>query len=264
MRKNILSKAIVALLALFIFVACKPKQLIVQTPPETAVIEEPTLKPEEKLELVRNGELKFNTLSMKAKAGLSISGNSNDVSMNIRIKNNEAIWVSITALAGIEVARALITPDSVKIINRLENVYIVKPFSYIHEFSNETLSFETLQSVLLGNPLAQLSDTETKVDMTKSPVELRTVLGSMLYLAEVNDENKIARTVLDDNSRKQQLDVSYSGFQALGNQRVPNRVSLNSVANNKEIKLDLEFTRVEIDVDASMPFKAPDKFTIKN
>ena len=38
---------------------------------------------------------------------------------NIRMQKDSVIWISATALLGIEAVRLLITPDSFKMINRL-------------------------------------------------------------------------------------------------------------------------------------------------
>lgn len=130
----------------------------------------PGLTQKIKLDSVNGMNTVFKTLSIKAKADLNINNNNNDVNMNIRIRNNEAIWVSVTAMAGLEVARALITADSVKVLNRMDNIYLKKPFSYIYEFTNERITFQTLQSVLLGNAMSEFINESTQLKMkTKIP-----------------------------------------------------------------------------------------------
>ncbi|RYG21494.1 MAG: DUF4292 domain-containing protein, partial [Chitinophagaceae bacterium] len=60
-----------------------------------------------------------------------VNGNENNVTMLIRIEKDKKIWVSVTAIAGIEVARAVITPDSLLLRDNLNKTYARKPFSYI-------------------------------------------------------------------------------------------------------------------------------------
>src|ERR1700676_4128871 len=108
---------------LLILVSCKARKHMV-TNGASGNIAKPTGNKRVELEAIRAGQTNFNTFSGKAHTTLDFSGNSNDVTLNIRIKRDQKIWVSITAIAGIEVARALITPDSILIINRLQSLYI--------------------------------------------------------------------------------------------------------------------------------------------
>lgn len=116
MKRNILNSLFI-LGAITFVSACKSKKEIVVAPSKAETKVDNTKA--EALTLLNSKQLKFNTLSLKAKATLDIDGNSNDVTMNFRMRDKETIWVSITALGGLaEVARALITPDSIKIQNK--------------------------------------------------------------------------------------------------------------------------------------------------
>ena len=70
----------------------------------------------------------------------------------IRLQKDKMIWISINALLGIEAFRAIITPDSVKVLNKLDKVYQLKSVSYLQEMSHLPFDFNTLQSIVLGNP----------------------------------------------------------------------------------------------------------------
>jgi hypothetical protein len=252
------------------FASCKSKKAIISAsvpPPDTvsAVKAAPANNAGmDRLASVRNSQAKFNTLSGKAKAALAIGNNSNDVTMNIRIKNNEAIWVSVTAIAGLEVARALITPDSVKVINRLENEYIKKPFSYLYQFTNDKINFSTLQAVLVGNAILDFITPSTEVNITGAQAELKNKIGTLMYNLIVNDRSRITQANLADAAAGQSLAVSYGDFQAVSQQQVPHSIVMKSQAKSKNISLDLKFTKIELDVPVDIPFKAPDRYTIKN
>ena len=218
----------------------------------------------EKISAIKSSETSFNTFSGKAKAALNIGNNANDVNMNIRIKKNEAIWVSVTAIAGLEVARALITPDSVRVINRLENQYIRKPFSYLYEFTNDKINFATLQSVFVGNTISDFITESTEVNIGTAQTVLKSSIGSMIYDLMLNDQNKVVQSDLKDTSASQSLLVFYGDFQAISRQQVPHSILMKSQAKNKGISLDLKFTKIELDVPLEIPFRVPDRFTIKN
>ena len=268
------NRAVYIIMVAGVLGACKSKKVIVTTPSpppisavaivDTSSVEARNVARNAKIEALQEKRTSFNTVSGKAKASLNIGANSNDVTMNIRIKSNEAIWVSVTALAGLEVARALITPDSVKVINRLENEYILKPFSYLHEFTNDNINFGTLQSVLMGNAIPEFLTESTELDLSDSQAELKSVVGSMLYSLVLNDQDKVIRTNLDDESAGRSLAVTYDDFQTILAQQVPHSVVMKSQVKSKNISLDLKFAKIEFDVPVDIPFRVPERFTIKN
>lgn len=263
MRKNILNKAVLILGIVITLSACKVKKEIVPLAVVTAPVVKADNTKADKLLAIKNNQAAFKTLSLKAKADLSIGNNSNDVSMNIRIKNNEAIWVSVTAIAGLEVARALITPDSVKILNRLENVYVKKPFSYIYEFTNERITFQTLQSILIGNIIDKLISDSSELNIEGNQAHLKSVFGSLIYNVHANEQNKVVQTVLKDDNANQILTVNYGNFQPVLQQQIPHTVGMRSEAKNKNIRLDMEFIKVDIDGAVDLPFRVPERFLIK-
>ena len=67
------------------------------------------------------------------------------------MRKDSLIWMNIKK-ASVEVARILVTPDSVYIINRLDREYYIKGLDFVEEKFNLPAHFVTLQTALLGNP----------------------------------------------------------------------------------------------------------------
>ncbi len=267
MKKNILIKTVYTLLLIIALTGCKTKKVIVETPvvpmiPSVQVA--PDNAKRNKLKSIMESGIVFNTLAVKSKAVLSINDKSNDVNMNFRIKNNEVIWVSVTALAGLEVARALITPDSVKILNRIDNVYIKKPFSYIYEFTNEKINFRTLQSILVGNTISEFITDSTELNMENDEAKLISIMGRLTYNLRVNSQNKVIYVNLNDETAKQELSANYSDFIMVNQQQIPYAIVMDSKVKTKKLLLDLRFLKVDLDGPLELPFRVPERFSIKN
>ena len=63
--------------------------------------------------------INFNTFSAKINVDYQgTDGKKYDVNANLRMYKDSAIWISITAILGIEGLRAYISKDSVKILNK--------------------------------------------------------------------------------------------------------------------------------------------------
>ena len=260
MKRNILNSLLI--LSSIVFVsACKAKKEIVVAP--VAKIESKTDNSKaEALTLLNSKQLKFNTLTLKGKATLDISGKSNDVTMNFRIKDKETIWVSITALGGMaEVARALITPDSIKIINRLESQYIRKPFSYIYTFTNKQVNFNTLQSILTGNATGEFLTEKSDIKQQNGVWLVSGNNENLDYKLLFNTLFKVAETNLNDSKNGQALKVTYGDYQKLNESLFPGKLQINTLSGAKKINIDLEFTKIDGNLPVDFPFTVPKRFT---
>lgn len=68
----------------------------------------------------------------------------------VRMRCDSAIWVSASAMLGIENIRALITNDSIVMINRMDQTYLAEPLAVVAEKFHLPSSFQELQTLLLG------------------------------------------------------------------------------------------------------------------
>src|SRR5258708_37539725 len=71
----------------------------------------------------------------------------------MHIKKDSLIWLSINLGLGIEAFGVLITPDSVKILDKLKKVARLRSVSYLQEEIHLPIDFRTLQDLLIGNPI---------------------------------------------------------------------------------------------------------------
>ena len=75
----------------------------------------------------------------------------NDLSGQLRMRNDSLIWLNVTATMGVEVLRAKVSNDSVWLINRLEKTYLAEPLDTVSAQLGMPLSLPLLQTLLLDN-----------------------------------------------------------------------------------------------------------------
>ncbi len=260
MKRNFLNKIILLAVLLAVVAGCKTRKAAVSNPPAAAGIPSAGNSSTAKTEILRNissGQFDFNTLSIKAKAGLSLNNNSNNVGMTIRMRKDEAIWISVTAIAGLEVARVLITPDSIKIRNRLQGTYIKKPFSYIYQFANRNLDFKALQALLIGNALPGTLNDTSEVEIAGDQSRLSGNMGELGYTLFFNTENKLTENSLKDRQTGKNLQANYSDFQDVSGKKIPLNIQLRSNADNKPVLVDLKYNTVTVNEAVDLPFSIP-------
>jgi len=213
-----------------------------------------------KLAAIKAQQVNFNTFSGKAKTNLDINGNSNDVTLNIRINKGKKIWVSITAILGVEVARAVITPDSILLINRLEGVYMKKPFSYVYAYASKQVNYKTLESLLIGNAIPELLTEKSELVTTSNNTTLSGSLGDLLYKLIVGADNKVTQTNLNNQNEGQSLQVANNAFIQASNRILPSQIDIASVVKDKKVHINLHYTKVDFDQQLEYPFSIPDRY----
>jgi hypothetical protein len=261
MIKNI-SNSFLVLAIVCLTVACKSKKAIVATPKAVDSTAVNSNKKAENFALLKSKDMAYNTLSLKGKANLDINGNANNVSINIRIQKDQKIWASITALAGLEVARALITPDSILVINRLQSTYLQKPFTYIHGFTNKQINFGMLQAVLSGNTIQEYLAEPSELKFDNGVWVLEGRKETLAYKLLFNTLLKVAETNLNDVRSGQAFKVVNSQYQDINKSLYPSVMSINSMSGTKKINIDLNFSKVESNVPLDFPFSVPKRFEV--
>jgi len=257
------STKLLIICGLLILVSCKAKKQLVINPSANNTVK-PTDNKLSQLAAIRAGQTNFDTFSGKARTKLNLSGSSNDVTLNIRIKKNQVIWVSITAIAGIEVARALITPDSVSVINKLQSIYIKQPFSYLNKFAGKEFNYKTLESLLTGNAIPELVNDRADLQTKNDTITLSGHLNEIIYKLAIGPGMKVTQTSLDNQSAGQSLLVTNGTFIQVDTRIVPSQIDIESVVKDKKIQVNLHYVKVELDQPLEYPFNIPERYKEAN
>jgi hypothetical protein len=268
MRKNILNKVLI-ICCLLAMVSCKARKKAITTtaPPQTSnTVTIPTTPPDlstlkNQLTAIKSRQINFNTFSGKANAKLDVNGDDNDVTLNIRINKNKQIWVSVTALLGIEVARAVITPDSIKVINKLQGVYLKKPFSFVYQYASRQINYKTIEALLVGNAMPEVLTERSTLTSDLGNITLSGSLDDLVYSLMLGTNMRVTQFNLSNVDARQALLVNNSNFTQAQNRIIPSQINILSTIQEKKIQANLRYTRIEFDSVLEYPFNIPERYT---
>ena len=236
--------------------ACKTKRVITEMPKKAV---QPYGK--SPLAQVANSDFYFDTYTTRAKTNLKMDGKEYDLSLSIRIKRNDTIWISATAL-GFEAGRILLTKDSIKILDRVQSRYIKKPFNFVNQYTNSVVDYAMLESILIGNTLQFWYRKETSVTGDTTGFLLSGQKKDLNFRAQFNAFTKIIELILRDGSTKQMLQVNYSGFVPKGEKYLPTQILLNSTNAGKTLIADMQYSVPELNIALQFPFIVPKRFSV--
>ncbi|WP_247232369.1 DUF4292 domain-containing protein [Telluribacter sp. SYSU D00476] len=166
-------------------------------------------------------EINFSYLLARSKFSFkSRTQNIDNANVNLRVKKDSLIWLSVTG-AGFEVARGIITPDSIVFIDKFHKEYFVFTYPQISRQFNFELSFPLIQSLIVGNlPLPREPD--QKVRREKDYLLLRQKEGRIMidnYIGE--NTRKLKRLQAVEQPSRNSLTLDYEDFQQLSNYLFP-------------------------------------------
>ncbi len=229
-------------------------------------------------ELMKKNEFTFNTMSAKMNVDAEFNGANNSFTATIRCKKDSAIWISISPALGIEVARLLVTKDSVKLRNGLKKTYFVGDFNYLSKLINTDLDYDMLESLILGNSVAFYDEDEKlhsstifgnyivstirkrKLKKVIQKNEMSKELSQTIWLEPVN--YRIDKISFSDPQSNRSFIALYSNLQKVDSLVLPmkGRFEVNA---ERMATINFEYSKVTLNTPLTFPFSIPESYERK-
>lgn len=258
--------------ALIVFSSCKTRKKLAATHSQHI-----TKKSAKELEqLLKKNEFRFDWISAKFSSEIILDSSQTSFNVTLRGRRDSILWMSITApLIGIEAARAIITKDSVKFIDRIHSEYFAGDFIYVNRLLHADLDFELIQSLLIGN----------SVDFYEDDDKLHSSVGDGQYvlstirkrkLRKVIERNKelkdpaqtiwldpqtfkIVRVLFNDFNQNRTFTANFDKFDKVDSLLFPYNMHYNIKAE-KNVDIKIEYSKISINSVQSFPFSIPAKY----
>lgn len=246
--------------ALMLLVSCGPIRETVAPDPTRHTLQET-------LAGIRQNETSFKSLNARFSGSATIEGSYYSINGTLRIKKDSAIFVSVAPLLGIEIARLLVTPDTVKMVNRIENTFYAGNMEILNRMLGTYLDYHMLEALLTGNDFNHFSARDFHVSTNNGDLILFSRNRHPQNLAEgvrfqnrlvVNSKTyRITENVLHENEAQRNLQVRYLGFSRVDNQLVPREISMIFSDRSGQTSVDLQFSRIVLNEESSFAFNIP-------
>ncbi len=226
---------------------------------------------------LKQNEFEFNTISAKAAVSFDDGKKKTSFKTHLRIKKDSAIWMSITPLLGIEMARVLITKDTVKFLNRANKEYFIGDFDYLNKLFGADLDYQMLEALLIGNSLdfEENNKVHSRVDRKKDLYFLSTEKKRKVKKELKKDKDKIKKEaqvlwldpvtfkinqlLLSSPETDRSLMGSYSDYREIDTQLIPYMLHFN-LKSKTSSKIEVKYTKFSIGKSLTFPFKISSKY----
>ncbi len=255
MNKYGLLGGLICLSLMLIFPACKTTKGTAKAGKK--------MKAETLLTHLISNQVNATWLDSRAKISYDDGSFSISLTSNIKMRKDSVIWMNAKKL-GFEVARILVTPDSVYILNRLNREYSIKDLASLQKDYNLPGDFTTLQQVLLGNPIFFFTGGDLQLENSSVAYHLYGSSGDReshyyldnpgLLLRKMAFNDKMANRKMDLRLEEYGKTDDDQDFSYLRNVQVDSR-------ETGKAAVEIEFTKVTLNEPTDINFEIPDRYT---
>jgi hypothetical protein len=263
--------------AVFVF-SCKPARKI-QTS-ETTFYNASGLKNENAgmlLYKLKQRKFDYKWISAHFSVDIQVDSSNTSFSGTVRIRKDSIIWMTISPLLGIEVARVLLNKDTAMFIDKIHDRYFQGNYDYIDSLLDDDIDYELVQSVMVGSNIDFYNDT-TKLKgyydgqqyllSTVARRQIRKILFHNRTIHTKNDvqfiwfdkkDYHINRIRVEDFVNHRTLDAFYGDFQQVDSVMFPTHIQY-VISAEKTIKIDLQYKKVYFKTHEDTPFTILPKY----
>jgi hypothetical protein len=230
---------------------------------------------DELLKAINDSSLAAEWISGKASVETDIEGKTNSFDISMRIKKDSIIWISISPLLGIEVARVMITRDSVKFMDRYHKKFQVSDYNFLNDLLRMNIDFEIVQGILTGNIFAYKKTKFNSVFIEENQYYILSSLGKhkLKRSLEEKDPNKpviqdmwisdvtfrIIRLSIEDDRVDKSLVTDYDDFRPTPAGLFPFK-SQTKIKAQKPLNISIEYSKIMVNEAQEFPFTIPGSY----
>lgn len=215
---------------------------------------------------VKPAEIDFKYLNIKSKVNFSAGGEEQSFPVNIHIKKDSIIWLSI--VVGLEGARGIITKDSVIFLDRLHRTYYKYDFASLSKQFNFNLNYDLVQSILIGNMPIKKRETDV-VEKQEGSFVIKQKEGFVRIENSIAEANlKLLKVNASDETGDSKMEIDYSNFLTITDLIFPQdiKAKIDAKKDGKVLQtsINLQHNKIEaLDQSPGFAFSIPKSYVPK-
>mgnify|MGYP001148390574 CR=1 FL=1 len=209
---------------------------------------------------IKKSENKFKNVRNRAKIEFDNGKTIQSIVLNLRVAENEALWISASMI--VPIAKALITKDQLVFYEKFQRTYIDTSLKN-NKGLLPPISIELIQNILFGKPVVDVDSRNWKI-----------IQNPMQYvLTPSNNQENIQPTmffnpkdfVLEEqriyfSSINTLLVVEYNNFKSLNEKNIPTEVFMSIIQNGKISKITIEYSQIDFPQNLTFPIEIPEGY----
>ncbi len=200
--------------------------------------------------------LTFNTFSA------SFSGKYSDDTQNlplkgiIKIKKDNFIWITVRPFLGIEIAKIMLTPDSIKYADKINKRSFAEDYKYLEKKYGIKMNYLSVEKIFTNIPTGYPSQTDIinyQITETDSVYILK-YNNKYLHKLTFNKNYMLTENEVSEKNKQITVKINYSDFKVFDDKYFPLKMSFFAKKQNKKSNAEITFKNIKINETLQVKF----------
>jgi len=218
------------------------------------------------IEQVKKVQPDFKTANV-SKMSLAFNVNEREVNVSAvcKIKKDSAIFVSIQPFLGIEMFKAELMPDSMKVYDKMNHRYYVTDYAFFSKHFGVDVDFYSFQALLSAQffcvgKKAIIADSCRIIPLGAGQNKIEFNSEKMLQNTELSPSNTIQKVILKAKNSDYQLQTDYMDYTVVNGINFPQKIALLATNQKSKASCDFSILRIEFNTDIKLLPTNPDRY----
>ena len=209
-----------------------------------------------------------------SKLDINYKDSTTDISFktSLKIIADSAVSAIIT-YARIPIVTAMVTKDTITVVNKREKCYIIQSLDYLKTTFGVEFTYENMEELFLGKPLDYNREQKYFVEhdpyhyristhkkRDKKRMERHPKEDIVLNYTLSNDGKSLQQTTIKSPSDSTEITVIYEQRQEVNGMNIPKVVYMHIKAKEKGIYIKMDYEKVEINEQQELIIVIPEKY----
>jgi hypothetical protein len=202
---------------------------------------------------IENNTLQYQSLQWRGQASLEREGRREKVSVTLRLKKDEGIWVSGSVI--IPLALAFITPNQLQFYEKINRQYAQIDYRQVKKLLGAPINYRMIEHIITANPLDKRALKREKLTFTQNAYVLSSKKRGGSLIWKYDAAFRLISQQLSNG--KTTVRIDYNDYKQIDNQWIPEQLSATLLGADKNTKLKLQSKQTQLNRKFKMPFEIP-------
>ncbi len=243
------------------YASCKSKKAVVEQPPKSVAIASTSKATLFNRLLANSNALGY--YSATGKATYQDKDQKVDLTASIVMEKNRYIWLKCNAFLGIEVARMMLTNDSVVILDQIHRKAIITDYSYIRRVAGLSLNLSQIQNLVIGNSLFEHDEKTALTDTVMMSILVSQALNQAQSATTAYNQNtyKVQRTIVIDQAQSKECRIEYAQPHNYQDNQYPSDININ-IRAEKNMQCRFQLSNFVFEKKKEVVFSIPKSYEV--
>ena len=202
---------------------------------------------------IENNALQYQSLQWRGQALLEREGKRQKISVTIRLKKGEGIWVSGSVI--IPLALAFITPKQLQFYEKINRQYAQIDYGQVKNLIGAQINYRMVEHIITASPVDKRALKRAKITFTQNTYVLSSKKRRVSLIWKYDAAFRLISQQI--STAKTSVRIDYNDYKLIDNQWIPEQLSATLLGADKSTKLKLQSKQTQLNRKFKMPFEIP-------